>query len=71
MTHVGEVDGSPSPRLEATVAAFRKAGLDTTISSHIVDEIWKKLALNVCTLPTAALLISPRMNLSSTKGRSR
>jgi 2-dehydropantoate 2-reductase len=25
MTHVGEVDGSPSPRLEATVAAFRKA----------------------------------------------
>ena len=68
MTHVGEVDGSPSPRLEATVAAFRKAGLDTTISSHIVDEIWKKLALNVCTLPTAALLHFPAHELIQHEG---
>ncbi len=56
MTHVGEIDGSPSRRLEATVAAFRKAGIETAPSSRIIEEIWKKLALNVCTLPTAALL---------------
>jgi 2-dehydropantoate 2-reductase len=56
MTHMGELDGSASPRLEAAVAAFRKAGIETTPSPHILEEIWKKLALNVCTLPTAALL---------------
>ena len=56
MTHVGELDGSASPRLEAAVAAFRKAGIETTPSPRILEEVWKKLALNVCTLPTAALL---------------
>ena len=56
MTYVGELDGAQSRRLEAAVAAFRKAGIETTPSSRIIDEIWKKLALNVCTLPTSALL---------------
>jgi 2-dehydropantoate 2-reductase len=56
MTYVGEIDGAQSQRLNAAVAAFRKAGIETTPSSHIIDEIWKKLALNVCTLPTSALL---------------
>jgi 2-dehydropantoate 2-reductase len=63
MTVVGELDGSASPRLEAAVAAFRRAGIETTASSRIVDEIWKKLALNVCTLPTAALLRFPAHEL--------
>jgi 2-dehydropantoate 2-reductase len=56
MTYVGEIDGAMSPRLETAVAAFRKAGIETTPSPRILEEIWKKLALNVCTLPTAALL---------------
>ena len=56
LTTVGELDGAQSQRLEAAVAAFRKAGIETTPSSRIIDEIWKKLALNVCTLPTSALL---------------
>ncbi len=56
MTTVGELDGAQSERLEAAVAAFRTAGIETTPSSRIIDEIWKKLALNVCTLPTSALL---------------
>ncbi len=56
MTYMGELAGNSSPRLNAAVAAFRKAGIETTPSAHIVAEIWKKLALNVCTLPTAALL---------------
>jgi 2-dehydropantoate 2-reductase len=62
-TVVGELDGSSSPRLEAAVAAFRRAGLQTTASPRIVDEIWKKLALNVCTLPTSALLRFPAHEL--------
>ncbi len=56
MTLVGEIDGRDSPRLRATVAAFRKAGIETMPSSRILEEVWKKLALNVCTLPTSALL---------------
>jgi 2-dehydropantoate 2-reductase len=56
MTFVGEIDSPDSPRLTAAVAAFRKAGIETTPSPRILDEVWKKLALNVCTLPTAALL---------------
>ncbi len=63
MTVVGELDGSASPRLEDAVAAFRRAGIETTASPRIVDEIWKKLALNVCTLPTAALLRFPAHEL--------
>ncbi|HLW91032.1 MAG TPA: 2-dehydropantoate 2-reductase [Roseiarcus sp.] len=55
-TLVGELDGEDSPRLAAAVAALRKAGIETTSSRRILDEVWKKLALNVCTLPTAALL---------------
>ncbi len=32
------------------------AGVQTTPSNDVITEIWKKLALNVATLPTAALL---------------
>ena len=62
-TYVGELDGRSTPRLEAAVAALRKAGIDTTLSARIVEEIWNKLALNVCTLPTAALLRFPAHQL--------
>jgi 2-dehydropantoate 2-reductase len=68
MTHVGELDGAQSPRLDAAVTAFRRAGIETSPSSRIVDEIWKKLALNVCTLPTAALLHFPAHELIEHQG---
>jgi 2-dehydropantoate 2-reductase len=35
---------------------FSQAGVQTTASNDVVTEIWKKLALNVATLPTSALL---------------
>ena len=56
MTYIGEVSGKVSPRLESIVATFRKAGFEVTQSTTILDEVWKKLALNACTLPTSALL---------------
>ena len=68
MTHIGELDGSRSARLDAAVTAFRMAGIETSSSSRIVDEIWKKLALNVCTLPTAALLHFPAHELIEHQG---
>jgi 2-dehydropantoate 2-reductase len=56
MTYVGELSGETTPRLEALAAALRSAGFEVTPSTSILDEIWKKLALNCCTLPTSALL---------------
>jgi 2-dehydropantoate 2-reductase len=55
-TFIGEVDGRRSERLEGIAAVFAAAGLDVVASEKILSEIWSKLALNVCTLPTAALL---------------
>jgi 2-dehydropantoate 2-reductase len=68
MTYVGEIDGKSSARLAAAVSAFRGAGIETIPSPHIVEEVWKKLALNVCTLPTAALLRFPAHELNEYEG---
>jgi 2-dehydropantoate 2-reductase len=35
---------------------FTRAGIQTSACNDVVSEIWKKLALNVATLPTSALL---------------
>lgn len=35
--------------------AFNAIGFNAVISDHVVVEIWKKLALNVCTLPTTSI----------------
>ena len=56
LTHIGELDGAPTARLAAVAASFSNAGIEVATSATIVDEIWKKLALNVCTLPTSGLL---------------
>ena len=56
ITYVGELDGEATPRLAQVAGALREAGLEVTETARVVDEVWKKLALNVCTLPTAALL---------------
>lgn len=56
MTHLGELSGEITPRLKAVDAALRAGGFETTLSPRILDEVWKKLALNCCTLPTSALL---------------
>ena len=56
MTFLGELNGALSPRLEAISEAFKASGLEVTVTPTVRDEIYKKLALNCCTLPTAALL---------------
>jgi 2-dehydropantoate 2-reductase len=56
MTFIGELDGKMSERLARIAAAFSSAGLETTQSPSVINEIWKKLALNTCTLPSSALL---------------
>ena len=56
MTFIGEVNGKTTERLERIATAFSKAGIDVTTSPNVLKEIWSKLALNACTLPTSALL---------------
>ena len=56
MTILGEIAGQRSARLEQVSAALQSGGFETTISERILDEVWKKLALNCCTLPTSGLL---------------
>ncbi len=48
-THMGELDGSISPRISAITAAFNGAGLLTTVSNNIMGTIWDKLFINVAT----------------------
>ena len=56
ITYLGELDGRETSRVRRVASTLREAGVETTITPTIVTEIWKKLALNACTLPTAALL---------------
>ena len=56
MTYIGELNGKITPRLKAVAKALSGAEFDVTQSTSIINEVWKKLCLNVCTLPTAALL---------------
>jgi 2-dehydropantoate 2-reductase len=55
ITHIGELKGGTSARVHALAEALRKGGFEVAESEHVLKEIWSKLALNVCTLPTAAV----------------
>ena len=56
MTFLGELSGQRTARLDRINVAMQSAGFETTVSARILDEVWKKLALNCCTLPTSGLL---------------
>jgi 2-dehydropantoate 2-reductase len=56
MTFLGESDGTSSARLQRVAETFSAAGLDVTQTDDVLRQVWSKLALNVCTLPTSALL---------------
>lgn len=48
-TYIGELDGRLTPRLQAVVDEFNRAGLLATASSNIVGTMWDKLLVNVAT----------------------
>jgi 2-dehydropantoate 2-reductase len=56
MTFIGELNGTISDRLQRVAGAFNAAGIEVTPTPEVLRQIWSKLALNVCTLPTSALL---------------
>jgi 2-dehydropantoate 2-reductase len=55
-TFIGEINGGVSARVEQIAKTFRNAGLEMEASAQVLKEIWSKLALNVATLPTSAIL---------------
>ncbi|MDA1191944.1 MAG: 2-dehydropantoate 2-reductase [Candidatus Poribacteria bacterium] len=55
-TFLGELNGARTDRLERIAATLAATGFEVHASDNVLLEIWKKLALNVCTLPTSALL---------------
>ena len=48
-THIGELDGTITPRVAAIAAALNAAGLHTIVSDNIMGTIWDKLYINVAT----------------------
>lgn len=56
MTFLGELDGTASERAQHVAAVLNQAGIECTATPAVLKEIWSKLALNACTLPTSALL---------------
>jgi 2-dehydropantoate 2-reductase len=56
MTFIGEPDRRMTDRLAEVASVLEKAGIEVTPTTQVLKEIWSKLALNVCTLPTSALL---------------
>jgi 2-dehydropantoate 2-reductase len=53
---LGHWRGPADGRVEQIAALIRSAGLEVRVAPNVRQEIWSKLALNVCTLPTTALL---------------
>lgn len=54
-TLVGPYSGADMAGAEALAAAIRAGGLRAEATPEIGTEIWKKLTLNTCALPTSAL----------------
>jgi 2-dehydropantoate 2-reductase len=49
LTYIGELDGRTTPRVTRIAEEFKRAGLNTIVSSNIVGTIWDKLLINVAT----------------------
>ena len=54
-THIGELDGKITDRVNQIAQMFLKAGIETEVSSHIHDLVWGKLLVNVGLNALAAL----------------
>jgi 2-dehydropantoate 2-reductase len=48
-THIGELNGRVTERVQRIAALFNAAGLQTQVSSNILGTMWDKLLINVAT----------------------
>lgn len=58
-TLVGEMDGPPTPRVEAIAGMLDNAGIPTKTSVNIMRDIWHKALYNIALNPLSALLEVP------------
>ncbi len=58
-THIGELEGGVSERVQRIAAVFNAAGLETRVSDNILGTMWDKLLINVA---TGALSAITRLN---------
>jgi 2-dehydropantoate 2-reductase len=56
VTFLGEIGRPVSERVRRIAAVFADAGIPATPSDTVLAEVWKKLALNVATLPTQSTI---------------
>jgi 2-dehydropantoate 2-reductase len=54
-THIGELDGASSERVQRIAEVFHAAGLQTVVSANILGTVWDKLLINVATGAITAL----------------
>ncbi|MAF12820.1 2-dehydropantoate 2-reductase [Candidatus Poribacteria bacterium] len=55
-TFLGELDGGVSKRVTRIAGALNNAGMEAEATDQVLRQVWSKLSLNVCTLPTSAVL---------------
>jgi 2-dehydropantoate 2-reductase len=48
-THIGELDGTVTDRVQRIADTFNAAGLETFVSDNILGTMWDKLLINVAT----------------------
>ena len=58
-TLVGEMDGPPTPRVEAIARMMDDAGIPTKTSANTMRDIWHKALYNIALNPLSALLEVP------------
>jgi 2-dehydropantoate 2-reductase len=56
-------DGGVSARIEALAALLRRAGLETTASARIRNDLWTKVALNLATNPLSVVTEATLLDL--------
>ena len=54
-THIGELDGRITARVQRIADTFNAAGLDTRVSDNIMATLWDKLLVNVATGAVSAI----------------
>jgi 2-dehydropantoate 2-reductase len=53
--HIGEIAGAALPRTRALGALLCRAGIETSVSTSIRDELWTKVGLNLATNPLSVV----------------
>jgi 2-dehydropantoate 2-reductase len=68
---LGELDGSPSTRVDRLASAFKDAGADVTVPGNIVDAMWAKWVFIASLGATTSLMRAPVGAIAAAPGGQR